>query len=101
MNYPLRKANKEGTRLEPQHSLYSNEYAERMCDLHLRDEIHRDGNGKLQKYYRLHARNAHTEEQAFAYDIKCPHCYSMLKQVGRQETYTELGLYTCPSCNRY
>ena len=101
MNYPLRKANKEGTRLEPQHSLYSDEYAESMCDLHLRDEIHRDDKGKLHKYYRLHARKAHTEEQAFAYDIKCPHCHSMLKQVGRQETYTELGLYTCPSRNRY
>ena len=35
-NYPLIKTNKEGTLLRPQHSYYSDEYTESMCDLFLR-----------------------------------------------------------------
>lgn len=101
MNYPLIKSNKEGTLLHPQHTSYSNEYAERMCDLHLRDEVQRNSHGKYQKYYRLHARNEHTQAQAFAYDIMCPKCRTtILKQVGKQESFTTLGLYTCPRCNK-
>ena len=55
-NYPLTKMNKEGTLLRPQHSYYSDKYAESMCDLFLSDSIVEDEHGKLHKYYRLHAK---------------------------------------------
>lgn len=56
--------------------------------------------GELQEYYRLHARDWHTPEMALAYDIKCPKCGAILKQVARQNSGTELGLYTCKVCNK-
>jgi len=72
-----------------------------MCDLYLRDEIHKDDHGKLHKYYRLHAKQAHNIEMAFAYDIHCPNCKSsMLKQIGSSLNYNELGLYRCPVCDK-
>ena len=37
---------------------------------------------------------------ALAYDIKCPKCGAILKQVARQNSGTELGLYTCKVCNK-
>lgn len=101
MIYDLAKKNKEGTFLHPVHTYYSDEYAQTMCELYLKEELHRDEKGKLKKFYRLHARNNHTEDMAFAYDIACPNCQTgKLKQVGRQLSCTELGLYTCPVCNK-
>lgn len=101
MIYSLSKANKEGTFLQPIQTFYSDEYAQAMCDLYLKDEIYKNEKGKHTKFYRLHAKNAHTPEQAFAYDIQCPHCSTgKLKQVATQNSYTELGLYTCPNCNK-
>lgn len=100
MIYSLVKNNKEGTFLHPVHTYYSDEYAKAMCDLYLKDEVERDEQGKMQKYYRLHARYAHSQEQALGYDIECPRCNGMLKQVGRQISLNELGLYACPHCNR-
>ena len=35
MVFPLVKMNKEGTLLQPSYSYYSEEYAQRMCDLYL------------------------------------------------------------------
>lgn len=55
----------------------------------------------MQKYYRLHAKHDHTQEMALAYDIQCPKCSGRLKQIGRQLSFNELGLYTCLTCNRY
>ena len=101
MNYRLHVANKEGTQLVPIHTSYSDEYAQRMCDLYLSDEVHRNEEGRMQKYYRLHAKHEHTQEMALAYDIQCPKCNGRLKQIGRQLSFNELGLYTCPACNRY
>ena len=72
MNYPLMKMNKEGTLLRPQHTYYSDEYAQAMCDLHLSDVIIKDDNGKLKTRYRLHAKHPHNIEMALAYDINCP-----------------------------
>ena len=101
MNYPLHKENKKHPEiLTPIHSSYSDEYAERMCDLYLSDHIERNEQGELQEYYRLHARDWHTPEMALAYDIKCPKCGAILKQVARQNSGTELGLYTCKVCNK-
>lgn len=101
MNYPLMRLNKKDRdQLTPQNTFYSEEYCKAMCDLYLTEEHHRNEKGHIQKYYRLHAKNDHTPEMALAYDIKCPKCSNMLKQVTRQNTYTELGLYTCKHCNR-
>lgn len=100
-NYPLKKMNKEGTLLRPQHSHYSDEYAESVCDLFLADCIVKDEQGKLHKHYRLRAKQAHSMEMAFAYDINCPDCKSgMLKQISRPLNYNELGLYRCPVCDK-
>ena len=100
-NYPLHSTNKEGTLLYGQTSFYSNEYAERMCDLHLRDEVSRDEHGNYHKYYRLHACKPHNIEMALRYDIHCPECsMGMLKQVGRCLNSHELGLYICPDCEK-
>lgn len=101
MNYPLMRLNKkDSNQLTPQNSYYSKEYCERMCKLYLTDELHRNEHGKMQKYYRLHARDNHTQEEALAYDVKCPRCGHDMKQVTRQNSYTELGLYTCKHCNK-
>ncbi|MDZ5723507.1 hypothetical protein [Acetobacterium sp. K1/6] len=100
-NYPLIKMNKEGTLLRPQHSYYSDEYAANWCDLFLADCITADRQGKLHKYYRLHAKQDHTMEMAFAYDIHCPDCKSaMLKPISAPINYNELGLYRCPVCDK-
>ncbi len=99
MNYTLNKQ-KGGNRLTHSHTFYSDEYTQRMCDLYLTDEIVRDENGKLKKFYRLHAKQNHTPEMAFAYDIYCPDCGTQLKQVGRQISFNELGLYSCPACSK-
>ena len=48
MNYRLHVANKEGTKLVPIHTSYSDEYAQRMCDLYLSDEVHRNEEGRMQ-----------------------------------------------------
>ena len=68
MVFPLTKLNKEGTLLNASHSYYSEEYAQRMCSLYLKDELSRDETEKIKRTYRLHASNDHTEEMAFAYD---------------------------------
>ena len=101
MNYPFHNENKKHPEiLTPARSSYTDAYAERMCDLYLSDHIFRNEQGELQEYYRLHARDWHTPEMALAYDIKCPKCGAILKQVARQNSGTELGLYTCKVCNK-
>ena len=100
-NYPLIARNKEGTLLHPQHSFYSDEYTESYCDLFLRDCTVKGEHGKLHKYYRLHAKQPHDMEMAFAYDIHCPDCHSgMLKQISIPLNYHEQGIYRCPVCDK-
>ena len=101
MIYPI-IANKKNNILRTHHSSYSEEYAQRMCNLYLSDEIHRDDEGKLHKYYRLHAKEPHSIEDALAYDILCPECANRgkLKQIGRVLNYNDLGLYRCPFCDK-
>lgn len=100
-NYPLKAMNKEGKLLLPNNSFISDEYAEKTCDLFLRSSVEQDEQGKLHKYYRLHAKQTHNTEMAMAYDIRCPECrVGMLKQIGRQLSYNELGLYRCPVCDK-
>ena len=100
-NFPLVKLNKEGTLFHAQHSYYTEEYLKGTCDLYLSDILEKDEQGNLHKYYRLHAKKDHTIEMALAYDIFCPKCKSnKLKQIGRQLSSTELGLYKCPICDK-
>lgn len=100
-NYPLFSMNKKDPDiLTPQNSYYSEQYCEQHCKLYLTTQVHQNEKGRYQAYYRLHASTAHTPEQALAYEIKCPKCDSIMKQVTRQNTGTELGLYTCKRCNR-
>ena len=102
MNYPLFANKKLKTILHPTHSSYSDEYAQRMCSLYLSDEIHKDEDGHLHKYFRLHAMQPHSIEDALAYDIQCPDCgrTNNLKQIGRVLNYHDLGLYRCPICDK-
>lgn len=95
------KSDKAGTSLHANSTYYSDEYAEAMCDLYLKDELEKDENGRIKRFYRLHAKYPHSQEQALAYDISCPKCKTAkLKQVGRQLTTNELGLYMCPVCGK-
>ena len=100
MIYPLH-GQKKGNYLTPLNGYYTEDYAQRMCDLYLKEELARNEAGRMQRFYRLHAKNDHSQEMALAYDIKCPKCNNTLKQIGRQISFNELGLYTCPACNRY
>ncbi len=68
-NYPLKASNKEGMLLLPNNSSFSDEYAEKTCNLFLRSSVEQDGQGKLHKYYRLHAKQAHNTEMALAYAV--------------------------------
>lgn len=99
-NYPLIKLNKQGTLLLPQHTLYSEEYARSMCNLYLSEEYSSDAYYNVSKQYRLHAREPHSVDMALAYDIKCPNCGTMMKQVGQTLNYYDLGAYICPICNK-
>ena len=100
MNYPLIKQNQEGTILQPKQSYYSDEYAERMCDMYLSEEIVRNTAGKMKTRYRLHTQEPHSIDMALAYDIKCPKCSSQLKLASTAVSYHELGLYACPNCEK-
>ena len=76
MNYPLHNENKKHPEiLTPIHSSYSDEYAERMCDLYLSDHIERNEQGELQEYYRLHARDWHTPEMALVF-LQLSYCHA-------------------------
>ena len=100
MIFDLVPFKKDGKYLLPHDTTYTDEYAESMCTLWLKDEIVKDKRGDLHRYYRLHARQPHNIEMALAYDIKCPRCSSNLKQIGRCLNSHELGLYRCPICDK-
>ena len=100
-NYPLYEISKGSNRFGTISAYYSDEYADRMCDLHIRDQIEKDAEGNYHKYYRLRAQKPHTIEMALQYEIHCPECSNgMLKQVGRCLNSHELGLYVCPVCDK-
>ena len=99
MNYPLIR-NRKTNILQPTHSSYSDEYARKMCELYLSDEIHSGQDGHMHKFYRLHAKQPHGIEDALAYDVKCPCCGRTLKQIGRMLDCYDLGLYRCQDCDK-
>ncbi len=92
---------KDGTYgLHPQHTSYTEEYAERMCNFYLTDEVVRNEHGRVDVYYRLHSpRIPHNDNQALAYDIDCPKCHSKMKQITTNLDAHTLGYYECKKCN--
>lgn len=100
-NYKLRKVNEEGTLLHPHELMMTDEYAEKYADLLLRSSIVEGKNGKHFNEYRLITKEPHTVEMALSYDIECPECGKTLKQVGRCLNSHKLGLYRCPTCDKY
>lgn len=99
-NYPLIPQNEERTLFSCMNAGYSDEYASRVCDLYVSSEVHDMGHGKLQKFYRLHAKQPHSIEMALRYEIQCPKCYHPMQKVSRCNDYHDLGLYTCPTCEK-
>ena len=101
MLYVLRPTVKNGNVLRPQNTYYTEEYAEKVCNLYLTRETVRNEHGDVDGYYRLHATNPHSVDMALAYDIKCPKCHThSQKQVGHCLNHYELGLYHCPICDK-
>lgn len=99
MIYPLSK-NKKTNFLSASSGYYTEEYAQRMFDHYLQTELVRNESGEVEKFYRLYAKEDHTQDMALAYDVQCPDCRNVLKQVGRQLTFNKLGLYKCPHCGK-
>ena len=102
MIYPLIKNSKShnDNLYNAANGFYTEECVKRLHRLYLKDEFARNEQGRLVRYYRLSAVRDHTQEMALAYDINCPKCGNRLKQIGRQLSMNELGLYSCPCCNR-
>ena len=99
MIYKLHK-NKTNNFLTASSGYYTEEYAQDMFDLYLQTELIRNEDGRVEKFYRLYAKEDHTQDMALAYDVQCPNCRNKLKQVGRQLTFNKLGLYKCPHCGK-
>ena len=99
MIYKLHK-NKTNNFLTALSGYYTEEYAQRMFDHYLQTELVRNESGEVEKFYRLYAKEDHTQDMALAYDVQCPDCRNVLKQVGRQFTFNKLGLYKCPHCGK-
>ena len=92
---------KDGTYgLHPQSTYYTEDYAERMCEFYLTDEFCKNDTGGVDIYYRLHSpRIPHDNNQALAYDVHCPKCGALMKQVTTNKDYHTLGYYECKKCN--
>ncbi len=93
---------KDGTYgLHPNSTSYTEEYADRMCEFYLTDEIHSDEHNNLKKFYRLHSPHiAHNNNQALVYDVRCPKCNAVMRQVTTNLDYHTLGYYECKRCNK-
>lgn len=100
--YKLHKTDhRDGTYgLHPQSTYYTEEYAERMCNFYLTDECIKNENGKVDVFYRLHSpRTAHNNNQALIYDVYCPKCNAIMRQISTNKDYHTLGYYECKKCN--
>ncbi len=99
-NYKLHKLNKKGRWFHANDTSFTDEYADERLDLFLRSSVVKKENGKYGNVYRLHAKEPHTVEMALDYDIGCPKCGAQLRLIGRCLNSHELGLYTCPVCDK-
>lgn len=99
-NYEL-IANKYNWRsLRAKDSTCTEEFLQDYTSLYMTTERITDSQGKGHRYYRLHANKPHSIEMALAYDIHCPKCGEVLKQVGRCKDFHTLGLYRCFTCDK-
>ena len=69
--------------------------------LFLEEHLIKDEHWHIYCRYRLHSKKPLNIEEALALDIKCPKCGGRLKQIGRCLNSHELGLYRCPSCDKW
>lgn len=98
-NYELNRV--KGTNvLLPKDNFITDEYADEHFELYLREHLYKNANGNISAHYRLKAMKPHSIEMALAYDINCPKCGYRLKQIERCRNSHELGLYTCPACDK-
>ncbi len=99
--FNLNKTNhKDGTYgLHPQSTYYTEDYAERMCNFYLTDELYKNDRGNIDTYYRLHAKKPHSSDDALAYDVYCPKCGRQMRQITTNYNLHTLGYYECKKCN--
>ena len=89
---------KDGTfGIHPKHTFVTVEYAH--SDLYLTDEVHRNENGEIETYYRLHSKKPHNNTMALAYEVYCPKCGNLMKQITDNKDFYTLGYYECKKCN--
>lgn len=98
--YPLHTNNEKSKTMFPSSSLYSEEYAQRVCSWYLTDQWTRDDKGKYTHAYRLHSSEPRTFADFMQYDIECPCCHQRLRPVQNALNYHDLALYACPNCNK-
>lgn len=82
--YNLHKTDhKDGTYgLHPNSTSYTEEYAEKVCSFYLTDEYVRNEHRNVDVFYRLNSpRTVHNNYQALIYDVCCPKCGGIMRQV--------------------
>lgn len=85
--HPLVDANSEGIEKVP---LFFTTGTERLPKMYLSEMI--------PGYFRLHSKNPVSQNESNAFQIHCPQCGKVLKQIARNNSKTKLGLYTCNGC---
>ena len=99
MTYPLITDFFNEKRLHPLNVHASETYVRCTYRFWITCEETEDKHGRKRMFYRFHTLRPHTAEMASTYNIECPHCHRLMKQVwGYQDSY-DLGLYTCPVCD--
>lgn len=96
--YPLHT---EGNSLVPQNSLYSEDYASRMCAWYLTSHPVSDEHRRVHNTYRLHSCKRRSFADFMQYDVMCPKCHDhRLRPIQNAINSHDLALYTCPTCNK-
>ena len=99
-HYPLKPCSANKKLLQPRYTGNTAEHTKNHYDFYLTYELESGEYGAINRYYRLHAKEPHSEDMSLAYDIECPRCHHVLKPIGHFQNCYDLGLYTCPVCDR-
>ena len=99
--YDLIKLNKEGTAFNARETFTTAEYADRYYRMYLKCSLVENEKGHFKKRFRLHTVKPTSIETALTYDIYCPDCGKRLRQIGRCLDSHDLGLYKCPTCDKW